>query len=59
MSQPQDSVLLLDDDGTVYEIPADDVEFDGDGFWLLAAEGEDEEEFYELVDVEVELDEEA
>ena len=59
MSQPQDSVLLLDDDGTVYEIPADDVELEGDGFWLLAAEGEDEEEFYELVDVEIELDEEA
>jgi hypothetical protein len=56
MTHMCDSVLLLDDDGTVFEIPADDVEIDGDGFWLLATEGEDEECFYEFVDVEIELE---
>lgn len=52
-------MLILEDDGSVYEVPADDCELECDGFWLLAADGEDEEEFYEFVDVEIELDEEA
>lgn len=50
-------MLILDDDGTVYEVDADDCEVEGDGFWLLAAEGEDEDEFYDFVDVEVVFDE--
>jgi hypothetical protein len=51
-------MLVLEND-EVYEVPADDVELapDGTGFWLLAADGEDEEEFYEYVEVEYELDE--
>lgn len=51
-------VLILEND-EVYEVPADDVEQDpsGLGFWLLAAEGEDEEEFYSYEEVEYELDE--
>jgi hypothetical protein len=53
-------MLLLEND-EVYEVPADDVEEDpsGLGFWYLAADGEDEEEFYEYVEVEYELDEDA
>lgn len=50
-------MLILDDDGSVYEVPADDCEVEGDGFWYLAAEDENEDEFYEFVDVEIELDE--
>ena len=51
-------MLILDEDGTVWEVDAEDVELepDGSGFWLLAAEEEDEEDFYEFVDVEIELD---
>lgn len=59
MTHMSDSVFLLDGDD-VFEIPADDVELeaDGSGFWLLAADGEDEEEFYEFCDVEIELEDE-
>lgn len=41
------------------EVPDEDVELeaDGSGFWLLAADGEDEEEFYEFEEVEFEADE--
>jgi hypothetical protein len=53
------SMLILEDDGSVFEVPDDDCEVEGDGFWLLAADGEDEEEFYEFCDVEVELDEDS
>jgi hypothetical protein len=51
-------MLILDDDGSVFEVPADDCELeaDGSGFWYLAAEGEDFEEFYEFVEIDVELE---
>lgn len=51
--------LILEGD-EVFEIDEADVEYepDGSGFWLLAAEGEDSDEFYELCDVEYELDDE-
>lgn len=51
-------MLILDENDELFEVPADDCELeaDGSGFWYLAADGEDEEEFYEFVDVEVELD---
>jgi hypothetical protein len=51
--------LILEGD-EVFEVADEDVELepDGSGFWLLAAEGEDSEEFYALEDVEYELDEE-
>jgi hypothetical protein len=52
-----DRMYILDGDD-VFEVPADDCEPEGNGFWLLAADGEDEEEFYEFLDVEVELDDE-
>lgn len=47
--------LMLEGD-EVFEVPDEDCEFepDGSGFWYLAADGEDEEEFYELADVELE-----
>lgn len=46
-------VYLLGDDGELYEVDVDDVEFEDDnsGFYLLADEGEDTEDFYEFVDV--------
>jgi hypothetical protein len=49
--------LILESD-EVFEVADDDVEEDpsGLGFWLLAAEGEDEEEFYSYEEVEYELD---
>lgn len=44
-------MLLIDEEsGECYEVDEADCEFEGEGFWLLAADGEDEEEFYELVD---------
>lgn len=48
------SVYLYGDDGELYEVDVDDVEFEDDnsGFWLLAAEGEDHEDYYEFVDVD-------
>lgn len=49
-------MLILEDDGSIYEVPADDCEVEDDGFWYLAADGEDEEEFYEFVDVEFEVE---
>lgn len=52
--------LILEND-EVFEVPDADVEEDpsGLGFWYLAAEGEDEEEFYSYEEVEYELDEAA
>lgn len=43
-------MFLYDDDGLRYEVDADDCEVEGDGFWLLAAEGEDTEDFYTFCD---------
>lgn len=53
-------MLILEND-EVYEVPEGDVEEDpsGLGFWLLAAQDEDEEEFYSYEEVEYELDEDA
>lgn len=51
-------MLLFGDDGELYEVPEEDVEVDGDGFWLLAADDEDSEDYYDFVDVEVEEDDE-
>lgn len=47
-------MYILDDNDTLWEVdPADcEVAEDGSGFWYLAADGEDEEEFYEFCDVE-------
>jgi hypothetical protein len=41
-------MLLYGDDGELYEVPEEDVELepDGSGFWLLAADDEDSEDFY-------------
>lgn len=50
--------LILDGDD-LYEVSDEDVEYeqDGSGFWLLASEDEDSEDFYEFCDVSVEPDE--
>lgn len=45
-------MLILDENDELFEVPADDCEVEGNGFWYLAADGEDEEEFYEFCDVE-------
>lgn len=47
-------MFLYADDGELYEVPDTDCELDSgaDGFWLLAAEDEDHEDFYAFVDVE-------
>jgi hypothetical protein len=47
-------MALIVEDGEEFEVPDEDCEFeeDGSGFWLLAAEGEDEDEFYEYVEDE-------
>ncbi len=49
-------ILAYDDGDEVEfeEVPDEDCEVEGDGFWLLAADDEDFEEFYEFVDVEFE-----
>lgn len=47
--------LILDGD-EVFEVPEEDVEREAGGFWLLAADGEDEEEFYAEEEVEYEED---
>ena len=39
--------MVLYEDGLRYEVDEDDVEVEGDGFWLLTENGEDEE-FYEF-----------
>lgn len=46
-------MLLYGDDGELYEVPEEDTEMedDGSGFWYLAADDEDSEDFYEFVDV--------
>lgn len=46
--------MVLYEDGLRYEVEADDVELaeDGSGFWLLASEDEEFEEFYEFCDDE-------
>ena len=48
--------MLIYDESTeeVFEVPEEDCELEGNGFWLLAAEGEDEEEFYEFCEIDVE-----
>lgn len=45
-------LVLVDDDGEEYEVDAADCEEseDGTGVYLLAAEGEDHEDFYEYLD---------
>lgn len=42
--------MFLYEDGLRYEVAAEDVELepDGSGFWLLAAEDEEFEEFYQF-----------
>lgn len=46
--------MFLYEDGLRYEVADEDVELeaDGSGFWFLAAEDEDSEEFYEFCDDE-------
>lgn len=43
-------MLLRDEDGELWEVDEDDCELepDGSGFWYLAADGEDFEDFYEF-----------
>lgn len=45
-------MILIEDNGDEYEVDEADVELepDGSGFWLLAADDEEFEEFYEFVD---------
>lgn len=45
-------MLLIEDNGDCYEVDDSDCELsdDGTGFYVLAAEGEDFEDFYEFVD---------
>lgn len=47
-------MALILENNEVYEVSDDDVEEDpsGLGFWYLAADGEDEEEFYSYEEVE-------
>lgn len=49
MSNENVGLILVDEDGSEYDVEASDVEEDedGSGVWLLAADGEDEEYFYE------------
>lgn len=51
-------MLLFANDGELYEVPDSDCELadDDSGFYLLAAEGEDEEDFYVFVDVDADDD---
>lgn len=51
-------MLILEDNGDVNEVPDEDCEVEGDGFWLLAAEDEEFEDFYEFVDVSFEPEDE-
>lgn len=44
-------MLLYGEDGELYEVPEEDCELDGEGFWYLAADDEESEDFYEFVDV--------
>ncbi len=40
-------MALIDDGGEDYlEVPDEDCEFEEDGFWYLAGEDEEDEEFY-------------
>lgn len=49
---PDPENMILYEDGLRYEVDDADVELDEGGFWLLAAEGEDFEEFYEFCEDE-------
>jgi len=44
--------MILYEDGLRYEVDDCDVELDEGGFWLLASEDEEFEEFYEFCDDE-------
>jgi hypothetical protein len=43
-------MFLYDEDGSRWECDEADCELEADGFWLLAAEGEDFEDFYTFCD---------
>ncbi len=46
-------MLLIDEEtGECFEVEESDCEFEDNGFWLLAADDEDSEEFYEFVDAD-------
>ena len=46
-------MLLIDEEtGETFEVDESDCEFEDNGFWYLADDSEDSEEFYELVDAE-------
>lgn len=49
MSNENVDLILVDEDGSEYDVEASDVEEDedGTGVWLLAAEDEEFEDFYE------------
>ena len=49
-------LYLEDDDGTLWQVDPADCELDGNGFWYLAAEGEDHEDYYEFYDGDYDLE---
>ena len=41
-------MYCCDENGDCYEVAEEDCEVEGDGFWLLASEDEEFEDFYEF-----------